>query len=175
MSIPPLLSIASKTLVPLARDIVEQVTSGLSFQKRLRLDRPSRPDANKESADHPRFPSAANATATNAAQLEAIRSQPLKELEAYVERLRERLLVAGIDLSTEIPLKVGLGGDIQVDGAHPDRAAIEDLFANDSQLSATFRMLSNALTDRYDVVHDEPFSSELQLTIDASEFTVAML
>ena len=177
MAIPPLLSIAGNTLVPLARDVVEQVTSGLSFQKLLRPDGPSSANAANPPVDHssPPFQTSSNATSSNAAQLEAIRSQPLKELEAYVARLRERLLAAGIDLSKEIPLKVGLGGDIQVDGAHPDRAAIEDLLATDSQLAATFRMLANALAKQHEAMSGNPFSSEIELTIGASEFKVAIL
>jgi len=173
MAISPLLSIAGKTVVPFARDIVEQVTGGLtSFQKLLRPDKPSDVDATSSSDDDPtpHFPASASA-----AQLEAIRNQPLKELEAFVDRLRDRLLTAGIDLSKEIPLKVGLGGDIHVDGAHSDRAAIEDLLTADSQLAATFRMLSNALAKQHKATSGDSFSSELRLTIDASEFKVTIL
>jgi len=177
MAIPPLLSIAGNTLVPLARDVVEQVTSGLSFQKLLRPDGPSSANAANPPVDHssPPFQTSSNATSSNAAQLEAIRSQPLKELEAYVARLRERLLAAGIDLSKEIPLKVGLGGDIQVDSAHPDRAAIEELLATDSQLAAPFRMLAKALTNQYNATSGDPFSSAFRLTIEASEFNLAFV
>ena len=176
MAISSLLSIAGNTLAPFAREVVEQATGGLSFEKLLRLGRPTGKDA-RSAVDFSasQLPASPDASSPTAAQLEAIRRQPPKELEAYVDRLRERLLAAGIDLTKAIPLKVGLGGEIQVDGDHPDRAAIEDLLATDSQLAATFRMLANTLTKQFDATSGEPFSSEFRLTVEASEFKVSTL
>ncbi|HJN08764.1 MAG TPA: hypothetical protein QF564_08730 [Pirellulaceae bacterium] len=171
MAISPLLSIAG--------DVVEQITDGLSFQRLLGRHDPSSADAANVPVGHPatEFLESPEAFSRSpkAAQLEAIRRQPLKELEAYVDRLRERLLAAGIDLSEAIPLKVGNRGDIQVDDNHPDRAAIEDLLASDSQLATTFRLLSNALANQYNAASGNQLSNEFRLTIEASNFKMEFL
>ena len=167
MAISPLFSIAGNVLAPLARDVVEQITDGLSFQKLLQRDEPSDADSANASVDHSatQLPSS-----PEAAQLDAIRRQPLKELEAFVDRLRQRLLAGGIDLSDAIPLKVGNHGDIQVDDVHPDRAAIEELLAADTQLVKTFRLLSNALANQYNATSGDRVSSEFRLSIEATDF-----
>lgn len=170
MAISPLLSIAGTALAPLARDVVEQISAGLSFQKLLGRDDASR----ATDATAPITHSTASFPASPAAaQLEAIRRQPLQELETLVDRLRERLSAAGIDLSEAIPLKVGNRGDLQVDANHPDRATIEDLLAADSQLTSTFRLVANALTSQHNATSGDPISTEFRLTIDASGFNLA--
>ena len=171
MAISPLLSLAGTALAPLAREVVGQITDGLSFQRLLASGDTSHANdvaaAGEDSAA--RF-----AESPEAARLDAIRRQPRKELEAYVDRLRHRLSAAGIDLTEPIPLKVGHRGDIQVDGQHPDRAAIEDLLAADSQLTSTFRLLANAFNSQNGGASADRLANEFRLTIDASKFNLGL-
>lgn len=169
MSISPLFSIAGAALAPLARDVVEQLGDGLSFEKLLGRDGRAQAGGTDASlADpHAGFPAS-----PEAALLEAIRRQPLKELEAYVDRLRDRLSAAGIDLSEEIALTLGSRGEIQVDGLHPDRAAVEELLAGDTQLTSTFRQLANALAGRTTSTAGNPISDEFRLAISATDFNL---
>lgn len=61
--------------------------------------------------------------------------------------LREKLAASGVDLSQKLTLKSGLHGAIEVDGDHPQRAAIEDLLNRDDQLASAFQQISAAATE----------------------------
>lgn len=170
MAISPLLSMAGTALVPLARDLVEQISDGLSFQQMLgsRGAGDAAPGVAASGHAPAIFPAS-----PEAARLEAIRRQPHRELAALVDRLRERLSAAGIELSAPVPLKIGVGGDIQVDGDHPQRAAIEDLLNADAQLTSTFRQVAGVLAGRHNATTGDLNSTELRLTIGASDFKLA--
>ena len=170
MAISPLLTIAGTALAPLARDLIEQVSDGLSFQNLLGRKEDPASQATSTTDSAPRLEIGSS---LNAERLEAIRRQPFKELEAYVERLRDRLAAAGIDLTESLPLKAGSRGDIQVDGGHIDRAAIEELLAADAQLSADFRLLANTLENLHNANLTGSLVEEFRLTLEATDFTMA--
>ena len=171
MAISALLTLAGNALAPAARDVVQHVAEGLSFQNLLGREKATSTDGGHDmtAPDHPKLP-----PSPEAAQLAAIQRQPLEELQAYVDRLRDRLSAAGIDLSETISLKVGSRGEIQVDGTHPHRAEIEELLAGDARLTSNFRLLSNVMASQFDPAAGDRTSRELRLTIDAASFDVAL-
>jgi len=57
----------------------------------------------------------------------------------YQNRLISALSAAGIDTSAPLKLEVDTAGRIVVAGAHPDKARIEALFAEDGQLAGAFK------------------------------------
>ncbi len=68
------------------------------------------------------------------------------ESAAFHRDLGNKFLMAGIDTKRPITLAVDFQGQVKVKGDHPDKAKIEAMFNNDSELSNRFRRLSAAST-----------------------------
>jgi hypothetical protein len=85
----------------------------------------------------------ATATANEAAEEDQpVRAaEPQRELDAFGRQLRTRFAAAGIDVSVPVQLKSDGRDGVIVAGSHPQRAAIERLFAADPDLAATFHYL----------------------------------
>mgnify|MGYP000863006740 CR=1 FL=1 len=72
-------------------------------------------------------------------ELEGLLRKKSAVLKEDLDSLFER---TGIDNTDEICLTVGYDGSVLVNGEHPDKAAIEKLFADDPGLSNRFREVS---------------------------------
>jgi hypothetical protein len=69
-----------------------------------------------------------------------------RELGEFVRELRERLTAAGIDTSTSFELISRGDGEIVVDGHHPQRPDIEEIFSSHPSLADKFQRLVAAAT-----------------------------
>ena len=96
-------------------------------------------------------------------------------IPSLVEHLRTRLQSAGVQLSQPITLKEDGWGGVVVDGDHPDRLAIEELFASDQELRAEFQTISQAATSERDRLASGfgPSLGEFRLQIDRETAAIA--
>jgi hypothetical protein len=97
-----------------------------------------------------------------------------KALPHLVSDLRERFRAAGVDLSEPIQLKEDGHGGVVVNGDHPDRSLIEDIFAGDSKLTDDFQQVAAAAVQQrqnYSLSSDNPFG-EFRLNIDGGSAAI---
>jgi hypothetical protein len=128
MSLFGLSSLVPAGLTAVAVQAADKLADGLSFAETL-----LRGDPAAETTDASDEESAAKREAQ--ALLES-------KLADFRTLLSERLATAGIDLSSPLTLQDDGFGFIAVDGAHPNRAAIERLLAGDAELTAAFNALA---------------------------------
>lgn len=92
------------------------------------------------------------------------------EIAEFQRQLARRLAAMGVDLSTPVELKSDGQGGVLVDDPHPQRVAVERLFAQDRELTAEFAYLA-AACGAEDVIRgslDPGGSGEFRLRIDNS-------
>lgn len=63
---------------------------------------------------------------------------------AFGDKLEQRMLTYGIDTSQPIKLTMAGDGSVRVDGDHPDKERIEQMFANDPQLADEYHKVAGA-------------------------------
>lgn len=96
---------------------------------------------------------------------------PSRALHSLVNQLRTRLVAAGVDVTQPIILKDDGRGGVIVDGDHPDRVAIEELFAADALLRSEFQSVARAATEDKDELAPwlGPSWGEFRLHLDEDE------
>ncbi|MCK9241122.1 hypothetical protein [Desulfocurvus sp.] len=76
-----------------------------------------------------------NVVDTMSADLELLKT-------GFMESLEQRLQAAGVDVAEAFTLKADENGDVRVNGAHPDKEAIEAAINNDAQLKEAFAKIT---------------------------------
>jgi siderophore synthetase component len=90
-------------------------------------------------AKSPSAPTAA--TGPQSVDLNQLRSQTAQLLANFRGQLNQLLAENGIDTSQPISLQADATGGVQVTSNHPQKDAIEELLADNSELSDTFNQL----------------------------------
>ena len=134
MSIPSLLPIGGAALGVLASRAIGELSQGLSFRQLLMA---------------PQHDSASN---NGEIDREKAQSNLNEQLPQFARRLHDRLKSAGISISHPFTLRNDGFGSLVVDGDHPDRAAIEEIFSRDRELAEEFQAIAAAATEWRD--HD---------------------
>lgn len=94
-------------------------------------------------------------------------------ISTLAEKIRLRMKAAGSDLREPLRLKSDAWGHVVVDGDHPDRMILEDMFATDAELSGEFQAIQEAAYEhqsRYAAPH-LPASGEFRLWLGPREAT----
>jgi|GEM_PF-2992430 len=88
-----------------------------------------------------------SATQTPPAEAEAPQADTLKELDSrlqdFMRRLKERMLLGGMDPNQKLELQQEPWGSIAVNDDHPQRERVESILASDPLLSSEFHQLAD--------------------------------
>jgi hypothetical protein len=127
--IPATLSSVSSSAANAVSSGIQRIRDGLSFSNVL-TQTPAKDASSVATSPHSEI--AAN----------DLRTQLETSLKKFRDAILRRFAGAGIDTSVPVQLHSdGLGG-VNVAGQHPDRLAIEQLFASDEELTSTFNQLA---------------------------------
>lgn len=131
MGLSPLLPFAGAALSSLTGRTLETVASGPSFLEVLQeaIGLGGSPTVEQRDASPKASP-----------------AELAEKLEAFTNKLQQRLAGTGIDASSPIEMKSDGRSGIILDNLHPDRASIEQILANDAELRADFHRLAKEIT-----------------------------
>jgi hypothetical protein len=154
----PLLPVGLAALGTLAVQTVRQLKPGDFLRELYGTD-----EKPAESA-----PAKTHSAAQTAADLSAA-------IPAFIEQLRTQLQSVGVELDQPIVLKEDGWGGVVVDGDHPHRTVIEELFASDESLRADFQQIARAATTQRDQssLGFGPSLGEFRLQMDAGAAAIA--
>ncbi|HYG86495.1 MAG TPA: hypothetical protein VD978_09575 [Azospirillum sp.] len=113
----------------------------------------SRPVVNGRKLATPPLWDVAHDPATKSFSVEKFTQTLKADTAKFAEELQERLSAAGIDTSVPVTFDVGADGSVLVRGEHPQKEAIERLFADDPEFANRYRMIAsgNALAATFHV------------------------
>lgn len=112
--------------------------------------------------------------ATNSVVRGPADEQAASSLARLVRSLTERFRAAGIGLAEPVVLREDGFGGVVVDGAHPEREAIERVLARDASLQADFLAVAAAATCERGASTDPAASSfeEFRLRLNGHEASI---
>lgn len=154
MSVSPLVPVAGVALAALAAKATGALSHGLSFLDVLHLSGASNEEEAASEVD-----AVATASAENDGEnrVAALRRAAETALQSFRELLGQRLAAAGIDVSRPIRLEAEARGPILVAGDHPERAHIEQVFADDPGLRAALIRLAAMFGALQDAEQNQAF------------------
>jgi hypothetical protein len=145
MALSPLLPAAAAAVAPFALKAVRKLSEGLSFADVLRRGGEDRSASSAATEGRQAAPQdlldIGLANPGRAARLESVRRETQEAMERFRRSLEQRLVEAGIDPSHPIQLQADGRGGVIVGGEHPQRAFIEQVFAEHPELARAFHGL----------------------------------
>ncbi len=140
MSLAPLLPLAGAAIAPVSAQVAKRLSDGLGFLQAI-----TDVVAGKSLAGGASSQKDSPFVSINSRQgaLDSLQASSESALEQLSEILRDRLHAADVNTTVPFLLQGDADGKVVVAGQHPDRAAIERIFAEDSSLTSLFHFLSN--------------------------------
>ena len=149
-----ILPLAASTVAPLAERVTQQ---GLSFAETLLgLGRSGPPAASQPEG---------SLELQSPGYHEHLFELRERELDSFLDRFLNSLRQLDLDSSLGIDLKLSGRQDVVVDGDHPRRADIEELFVRNSELADGFRRTVAAATAHQRITAPENSGRDLRISI----------